>query len=85
MTEREAIYAKGEFTEEDGVRSGELEAEFADMNGYDAESEAAVLLNGLGISEKLRVKKMKELEGGEKVRVLLAQALFGNPDVLLLP
>ncbi|HKJ04323.1 MAG TPA: ATP-binding cassette domain-containing protein [Geopsychrobacteraceae bacterium] len=84
MTEREAIYSKGEFTEEDGVRSGELEAEFAEMNGYDAESEAAVLLNGLGITEELRQKKMKELEGGEKVRVLLAQALFGNPDILLL-
>jgi len=84
MSEREAIYAKEEFTEEDGIRSGELEAEFAEMNGYDAESEAATLLNGLGIPEKLRQKKMKELEGGEKVRVLLAQALFGNPDVLLL-
>ncbi len=84
MAEREAIYSKGEFTEEDGVRSGELEAEFAEMNGYEAESEAAVLLNGLGISEELRHKKMKELEGGEKVRVLLAQALFGNPDILLL-
>jgi len=84
MVEREAIYAKEEFSEEDGVRSGELEAEFAEMNGYEAESEAAVLLNGLGISEELRNKKMKELEGGEKVRVLLAQALFGNPDVLLL-
>jgi ATPase subunit of ABC transporter with duplicated ATPase domains len=84
MTEREAIYAKGEFTEEDGVRSGELEAEFAELDGYEAESEAAVLLNGLGIPEALRHKQMKELEGGEKVRVLLAQALFGNPDILLL-
>ncbi len=84
MAEREAIYAKGDFTEEDGIRSGELEAEFAEMNGYEAESEAAVLLNGLGIPEELRHKKMKELEGGEKVRVLLAQALFGNPDILLL-
>lgn len=84
MVEREAIYAKPEFTEEDGVRSGELEAEFAEMNGYEAESEAAVLLNGLGIPEELRQKKMKELEGGEKVRVLLAQALFGDPDILLL-
>lgn len=84
MAERDAIYAKAEFTEEDGVRSGELEAEFAEMNGYEVESEAAVLLNGLGIGEELRQKKMKELEGGEKVRVLLAQALFGNPDVLLL-
>ena len=84
LSEREAIYSKGEFTEEDGIRSGELEAEFAEMNGYEAESEAAVLLNGLGIGEELRSKKMKELEGGEKVRVLLAQALFGTPDVLLL-
>ena len=84
MAEREAIYSKGEFTEEDGIRSAELEAEFAEMNGYEAESEAAVLLNGLGIPEELRHKKMKELEAGEKVRVLLAQALFGNPDVLLL-
>jgi ATPase subunit of ABC transporter with duplicated ATPase domains len=84
MAEREAIYSKGEFTEEDGIRSGELEADFAEMNGYETESEAAVLLNGLGILEALRHKKMKELEGGEKVRVLLAQALFGNPDILLL-
>ncbi len=82
--EREAIYAKAEFTDEDGVRSGELEAEFAELNGYEAESEAAVLLNGLGIPEELRHKPMKDLEGGEKVRVLLAQALFGNPDILLL-
>lgn len=84
MAEREAIYAKSEFSEEDGIRCGELEAEFGEMNGYDAESEAAVLLNGLGIPEELRQKKMKELEGKDKVRVLLAQALFGNPDVLLL-
>ncbi len=84
MTAREAIYAKSEFTEEDGIRSAELEAEFAEMNGYEAESEAAVLLNGLGIPEELRHKQMKELEGGDKVRVLLAQALFGNPDILLL-
>ncbi|MCE1227712.1 MAG: ATP-binding cassette domain-containing protein [Geobacteraceae bacterium] len=84
MHEREAIYAKSEFTEEDGIRSAELEAEFAEMNGYEAESEAAVLLNGLGIPEELRNKQMKELEGGDKVRVLLAQALFGNPDILLL-
>jgi len=84
MTERNAIYSKEEFTEEDGIRSAELEGEFAEMNGYEAESEAAVLLNGLGISEEMRGKNMKELEGGEKVRVLLAQALFGNPDVLLL-
>ncbi|MBW1867006.1 MAG: ATP-binding cassette domain-containing protein [Deltaproteobacteria bacterium] len=84
MTLREALYAKPDFSEKDGIRSGELEAEFAEMNGYEAESEAAVLLNSLGITEKMHQKKMKELEGGEKVRVLLSQALFGNPDVLLL-
>ena len=84
MAEREAIYAKPEFSEEDGIRSAELEADFAEMNGYEVESEAAVLLNGLGIPEEMRSKRMKELEGGDKVRVLLAQALFGNPDVLLL-
>ena len=84
MRERDLIYARETFTEEDGIRAGELEEQFAEMNGYDAESEAAVLLNGLGIPESLRQKKMKELEGGDKVRVLLAQALFGNPDVLLL-
>ena len=84
MAEREAIYAKPEFSEEDGIRSAELEADFAEMNGYEVEAEAAVLLNGLGIPEEMRSKQMKELEGGDKVRVLLAQALFGNPDVLLL-
>ncbi len=82
--EREAIYAKAEFTDEDGVRSGELEAEFAELNGYEAEAEAAVLLNGLGITDEYLYRQMKDLEGGEKVRVLLAQALFGNPDILLL-
>lgn len=84
MAEREALYAKADFTEEDGIRSGELEGEFEELNGYEAESEAAVLLSGLGITDDLVHKKMKELEGGEKVRVLLAQAIFGNPDVLLL-
>ena len=84
MIAREAMYAKSDFSEEDGIRSAELEAEFAEMNGYEAESEAAVLLNGLGIPEELRHKQMKELDGGDKVRVLLAQALFGNPDILLL-
>ena len=84
MMKREAIYAQTEFSEEDGVLSAEMEAEFAEMNGYEAESEAAVLLSGLGISEDLRTKKMRELEAGDKVRVLLAQALFGNPDILLL-
>ena len=84
MTAREAIYAKADFSEEDGILSAELESEFSEMNGYEAEAEAAVLLNGLGIPEELRQKQMKELEGGDKVRVLLAQALFGNPDILLL-
>jgi len=84
MMDRDAIYAKPDFSDKDGITAGELEIEFADMNGYEAEPEAAVLLNSLGIAEALHQKKMKELEGGEKVRVLLAQALFGNPDVLLL-
>jgi len=84
MTEREALYDKPDFSEEDGIRAGKLEVEFAEMCGYEAEPEAAVLLNNLGITEEMHQKKMKELEGGEKVRVLLAQALFGNPDVLLL-
>jgi len=84
MAERDALYAKPDFSEDDGIKSGELELEFAEMNGYEAEPEAAILLNNLGIAEELHTKKMKELEGGEKVRVLLAQALFGNPDVLLL-
>ena len=84
MSERESLYAKPDFSEEDGIRSSELEVEFEEMNGYEAASEAAVLLKSLAISEELHQKRMKELEGGEKVRVLLAQALFGNPDVLLL-
>ena len=84
MAERDAIYAKADFTEEDGIRSGELEGTFGEMNGYEAEAEAAVLLNGLGIPEEMRQKTMKDLDGSDKVRVLLAQALFGNPDILLL-
>ena len=84
MQAREAMYAKSELSEEDGVRIAEIESDFAEMNGYEAESEAAVLLSGLGIPEDLRTKKMRELEAGDKVRVLLAQALFGNPDILLL-
>ncbi len=84
MTDRKALYNKPDFSEEDGIRAGELEVEFAEMGGYEAESEAAVFLNNLGIIEEMHQKKMKELEGGEKMRVLLAQALFGNPDVLLL-
>ena len=84
MMKRDAIYAKPDFSEADGIRSSEIEIDFEEMNGYEAESEAAVLLKNLGISEEMHQKQMKELEGGEKVRVLLAQALFGNPDVLLL-
>ena len=84
MKEREAIYMKEDFSDEDGIRAGVLEAEFAEMNGWDAEADAAILLNGLGIEKDLHEKYMKELTGAEKVKVLLAQALFGNPDILLL-
>jgi ATPase subunit of ABC transporter with duplicated ATPase domains len=84
MAERETIYARPDLSEEDGIRVGELEAEFGEMNGYEAESEAAVLLRGLGIPRECAQRKMKTLDGKDKVRVLLAQALFGNPDVLLL-
>ncbi len=84
MQEKDAIYMKADFTDEDGIKAAELEGEFAEMNGWEAESEAAILLKGLGISEDLHTKKMAELTGGEKVKVLLAQALFGKPDVLLL-
>jgi len=84
MDEKEALYAKPEFSEEDGIRLSELEGEFAELNGWEAESEAATLLNGLGIREEFHNKKMKSLDGSDKVRVLLAQALFGNPDILLL-
>ncbi|MBD2867933.1 ABC-F family ATP-binding cassette domain-containing protein [Paenibacillus arenilitoris] len=84
MKEKDALYAKADFTDEDGMRAGELEAEFADMNGWEAESEAAEMLNGLGITPDLHDKKMAELSGNEKVRVLLAQALFGSPNILLL-
>ncbi|MFQ3543089.1 ATP-binding cassette domain-containing protein [Halobacillus rhizosphaerae] len=84
MQEKDAIYMKGDFTEEDGMKAAELEGEFAEMNGWEAESEAARLLTGLGIKENLHEKQMSELAGSEKVKVLLAQALFGNPDVLLL-
>ncbi|PWV97333.1 ATPase subunit of ABC transporter with duplicated ATPase domains [Paenibacillus cellulosilyticus] len=84
MQEKNALYAKAEFTDEDGIRAGELEAEFAEMNGWEAESEAAEMLNGLGITPELHDKQMKELGGNEKVRVLLAQALFGSPNILLL-
>ncbi|QAY68131.1 ABC-F family ATP-binding cassette domain-containing protein [Paenibacillus protaetiae] len=84
MKEKDALYAKADFTDEDGMRAGELEAEFADMNGWEAESQAAEMLNGLGITPDLHDKKMAELDGNEKVRVLLAQALFGEPNILLL-
>lgn len=84
MEEKEKIYMKADFTDEDGMRAGELEAEFAELNGWEAESDAAELLFGLGIPKELHDKQMKDLSGNEKVRVLLAQALFGNPDILLL-
>ena len=84
MKEKEAIYAKEDFTDEDGMRASELEAEFANMNGWEAESDAATLLNGLGIDTSMHYMMMNELNGSEKVKVLLAQALFGNPDILLL-
>ncbi|MCZ0716725.1 ABC-F family ATP-binding cassette domain-containing protein [Aerococcus kribbianus] len=82
--EKDAIYAKESFTEEDGIKAGELEAEFAELNGWEAESEAAQLLKGLDITEELHYAKMSELREKDKVKVLLAQALFGNPDILLL-
>ncbi|MYL32884.1 ATP-binding cassette domain-containing protein [Pontibacillus yanchengensis] len=84
MQEKNEIYMKAEFSEEDGMRAAELEGEFAEMNGWEAESDASRLLTGLGIEEDLHNKKMSELTGSQKVKVLLAQALFGNPDVLLL-
>lgn len=84
MQEKDAIYMKEDFSDEDGMRAAELEGEFAELNGWEAESEAAILLKGLGISEDLHTKKMADITGGEKVKVLLAQALFGKPDVLLL-
>ena len=84
MKEKDAIYAKEDFTDEDGIRASELEGEFADMDGWEAESNAATLLNGLGIETELHYSMMKDLIGAQKVKVLLAQALFGNPDILLL-
>ena len=84
MKEKEAIYAKADFTEEDGMKASELEGEFATLNGWEAESDAATLLNGLGIDTELHGKLLADLDGPQKVKVLLAQALFGNPDILLL-
>ena len=84
MKEKDAIYAKEDFTEEDGIKASELEAEFANMDGWEAESDAATLLNGLGIPTDIHYKQMSELPASDKVKILLAQALFGNPDILLL-
>ena len=84
MKEKDAIYAKADFTDEDGIRASELEGEFAEMNGWEAESDAATLLNGLGIETDLHYSQMADLTGSQKVKVLLAQALFGNPDILLM-
>ena len=84
MKEKDAIFAKADFTDEDGIRASELEGEFAEMNGWEAESDAATLLNGLGIETDLHYSQMADLTGSQKVKVLLAQALFGNPDILLL-
>ena len=84
MKEKDAIYAKEDFSDEDGIRASELEAEFAEMDGWDAESNAAMLLNGLGVDTSLHYSQMADLNGSEKVKVLLAKALFGNPDILLL-
>ncbi|MFW6338944.1 MAG: ABC-F family ATP-binding cassette domain-containing protein [Alkalispirochaetaceae bacterium] len=84
MKEREAIYEKEEFSEEDGMRASQLESDFAEIGGWEAEAEAGQLLSGLGVEESLFEKKMADLDGGERLRVLLAQALFGNPDILLL-
>ena len=84
IQEKDAIYAKSDFSDEDGIRASELEAKFTEMNGWEAETEAAQLLGHLGVSEEFHQMKMKQLQAGQKVRVLLAQALFGNPDILLL-
>jgi len=84
IDEKEKLYSKADFSEEDGIRISELEGEFAELNGWEAESEAATLLNGLGIGEEFHDKKMKDMDANLKVRVLLAQALFGNPHILLL-
>jgi len=84
MKEKDALYAKEDFSDEDGIKASELEAEFATMNGWEAESDAATLLNGLGVDTEYHYMLMKDLDGNQKVKVLLAQALFGNPDILLL-
>lgn len=84
MEQKEILYAKPDFSEEDGLLVAELEGEFTELNGWEAEAEAAMLLNGLGVAEELHYKKMQELDGSDKVKVLLAQALFGHPDILLM-
>ena len=84
MEEKEKLYAKEDFSDEDGIRVSELEGEFGELDGWTAESDAEILLNGLGITNEFHYVKMKELTGNQKVKVLLAQALFGNPDILLL-
>ena len=84
MEQKEILYAKPDFSEQDGLLVAELEGEFAELNGWEAEAEAAMLLNGLGVAEELHYKKMQELDGSDKVKVLLAQALFGHPDILLM-
>lgn len=84
MQEKDALYAKEDFSEEDGDRAGQLESEFAELNGWEAESDASKLIQGLGLSEDILYAQMSSLSGNEKVKVLLAQALFGNPDIILL-
>ena len=84
MKEKEKMYSQTEFSDEDGIKLGELEAAFAELNGWEAESEASQLLNNLGIENEFHYSLMKELPNNKKVKVLLAQALFGNPDILLL-
>ena len=84
MKEKDALYEKPDFSEEDGTRASELEAEFAELNGWEAESDASKLIQGLGLPEEILYQKMDSLTGNEKVKVLLAQCLFGNPDIILM-